>query len=142
MTTVNLIQDFVDPFDYYNYSYSFNFSSNIQVEDEINDIEVVDLSTNEVTLTFRSEDWYNYVSSSYVSNNWYQITPISNSLFNLLFSGTSYSQSDIYYFTAPIGFTLIAYNQPSEDTLVYNGTFENGFISLYGIKLLLSTVTK
>lgn len=142
MTTINLIQDFVNPFDPNNYSYSYDFTSNIQTEDEINDIEVVDLSTNTISVTFRSSDYYDYVSSTYESASWYQITPIPLSLFNILFSSTSYSQSDIYYFTAPVGLTFIAYNQPSIDTLVYDGTWTNGFISMYGLKLLVSTVTK
>ena len=140
MTTVSLVQDFVDPFDPNNYTYSFNFSSNIQTEDEITDIEVVDIDSSTITITFRSEDWYDYVSSSYVSNEWYQITPVSNGLYDALFTSTSFSQSDLYYFASPLGITFIAYNQPSEDTLVYDGTWSNGYVSMYGLKLLVSTV--
>lgn len=142
MTTVNLVQDFVDPFDPNNYSYSFDFTSNVQTEDEINDIEVVDLTSDTITVTFRSEEWYDYVSTTYSSVGWYQITPISTGLYNSLFASSPFSQSDIYYFTAPIGLTFIAYNQVSDSTLVYDGSWTSGFISMYGLKLLVSTVTK
>jgi len=140
MTTVNLVQDFASGEDHPVPTYSFNFSSNVQTEDEITDIEVVDIASSTITITFRSEDWYNYVSSSYVSNEWYKIIPVSNELYGILFSLTSFSQSDIYYFASPLGITFIAYNQPSEDTLVYDGTWSNGYVSMYGLKLLVSTI--
>jgi len=136
MTTINLVQDFADPFNYNDYEYSFQLSSGIQTEDEINDVEVVDINNNTITITFRSEEWFSYVSESYITNNWYSITPVPTGLYDLLFSGTGISQADLYYFTAPIGLTFIAKNQPSEATLVYNGSWESGFVSLYSMKLL------
>jgi hypothetical protein len=132
--TVTLVQDFVDPFNYYGYTYSFNFANGVQTEDEINDIEVVDIINNEITITFRSEDWYNYVSSCYVANNWYVITPLPNSLYPLL-SSTGIAQADLYYFTAPIGLTFIARNQ-AEQVKVFNGTWSDDSASMYTMKLL------
>ncbi len=136
MTTITLVQNIADPFDYNDYTYSFDLTSGIQTEDEINDIEVVDIPNNTITITFRSQEWYDYVSTNYESNNWYSITPISTPLYDLLFTGTGISQSDLFYFTAPIGLTFIARNQSTEETLVFTGSWSTGFISLYTIKLL------
>lgn len=145
MVTVNLVQGFVENYSDLDYTYSIYFnSSNELLEDELTNLAEYNLTTNTMTLTYRDEDFYNYVSANYIDYGWYNLQPISTELWDALFVGSGFTQSDIYYYQDPNNINFIQYNQPSTGILVWDGSSWVNDTSLYLLstfKLLQSTIT-
>lgn len=148
MTTVNLVQDFVDPFYDPDYPYSFDFTSNVLTEDESFDIENLVLSTSTFTITYRDESTYNYVAANYVANGWYDIQPVSNDIWNILIDGVipGAVRSDFYFYSDMYTLTIIQYNQLSSSaaTWDYMGswTTDPSAFTKSSFKLLITDITK
>lgn len=148
MTTVNLVQGFINPFYDYDYPYSFSYSSDVLNEDESYDIEVLDISTSTFTITYRDESTYDYVFANYVSNGWYDIQPVSDDIWNNLINGiiAGAVRSDFYYYSDMYTLSIIQYNQgaSSSATWDYNGNWSTdpNDITRSSFKLFISTVAK
>jgi len=144
MTTVNLIQDFVSNYNENDYTYSISLSSGVVTEDELKNTSTFTISTNTIDLTYRDEDWYDYISTNYVAYGWYDIQPVNNDIWDALFTGSGFTQSDIYFYQEPTSMTFIQYNQSSEGILVYDGSSwinDTSLYTLYTFKMMQSTIT-
>lgn len=144
MTTVNLIQDFVENYDENNYTYSISLNSDVLSVDQFKNLETLTLSTNTIDLTFRDQDWYNYIAPNYVEYGWYNIQPVSNDVWDALFSTSGFTRSDIYFYQEPTTMTFIQYNQSSAGLLVYDGEFwvnDPSLYTLYTFKIVQTTIT-
>lgn len=148
MTTVNLVQDFINPFYDYYYPYSFSYSSNILNEDESYDIEVFDVASSTFTITYRDESTYDYVYANYISNGWYNIQPISDDIWDNFINGIipGAVRSDFYYYSDMYTLTIIQYNHitSSSATWDYNNNWSTNpeDITRSSFKLLITNISR
>lgn len=148
MTVVNFSDNRVLNFDPGNYPESFALSSGVKTEDVSTHIETYTVATDTINLNFRYGDYYDFVSANYQDYEWYELTPVSDDIWDNIISISlvGATRSDFYYYISFYTINIIQFNQVADGYFAFDGdvswSTDPADFTAYTIKLTVTTETK
>jgi hypothetical protein len=146
MTIVNFVTDYVDNFDENDYEYTLSYQSNVKTEDLKWYIDEYDISTDTITITFRDENTAIYILDNWQTLGWFDLKPITNTMWSRLFSPYFPLRTNIYYYQHFFNVVYIQFNQGGPSILTFDGNNlwldSTDLYGIYSLTLFSSDIVK